>query len=96
MPTQDEVTAKLIEVLQTIQSNSGYDATQINRSTCPLDDLEGFDSKLWPVAISMLAKSLNVEIPNNKNIYVSEDGERRLTISESAAMVCKIDKEKKR
>jgi hypothetical protein len=95
MSNQDEVTAKLIEVLQTIQSNSGYDATQIGPATCPLDDLEGFDSKLWPVAISMLAKSLDVEIPNNKNIYVSDDGTRRLTISESAAVVCQINKEKR-
>lgn len=93
MPDESLVTAKLVEVLRTIQSNSGYDASVVTETTCPLEDLEGFDSKLWPVAISMLAKSLDVKIPNNKNIYVSDDGERRLTVSESAAVVCKfIDK----
>ncbi|MDX6498680.1 MAG: hypothetical protein QOG23_1940 [Blastocatellia bacterium] len=90
---ENNVTEKLIEVLQEIQSNSGYDSEGIAPETCPLVDLEGFDSQLWPVAISMLAKTLGVKIPNNKNIYVSDDGTQRLTIKESAAVVCKVANE---
>jgi len=85
-----DVEAKLIEVLQEIQSDSGYDGSQIRGTTCPLTNLEGFDSLMCPVAIGMLASTLNVNIPNNKNIFLSEDGKRQLTISESAAMVCEI------
>jgi hypothetical protein len=84
------VTEKLIEVLQEIQRNSGYEGDGIVAETCPLMDLEGFDSQLWPVAIGMLEKNLRVKIPKNKNIYVSEDGKQRLTIKESAAVVCKL------
>ena len=85
-----DVEAKLIEVLQDIQSDSGYDGSQIMGTTSPLSDLEGFDSMLWPVAIGMLASTLNANIPNDKNIFLSEDGKRQLTISESAAIVCAI------
>lgn len=85
-----DVEVKLVEVLQEIQSVSGYDGSGIMGTTCPLDHLEGFDSMLWPVAISMLATALEIKIPNDKNIFLSEDGKRRFTISESAAMVCAI------
>jgi hypothetical protein len=85
-----DVEAKLIEVVQEIQRDSGYDGSQIRGTTCPLTNLEGFDSLICPVAIGMLASTLNVNIPNNKNIFLSEDGKRQLTISESAAMVCEI------
>ena len=84
------VTEKLIEVLREIQSNSGHETDGFAPETRPLVDLEGFDSLLWPVAISMLATTLGVEIPNNKNIYVSEDGTHPLTIKESAAAVCRV------
>lgn len=83
-----DVEVKLVGVLQEIQSVSGYDGSGIMATTCPLNDLEGFDSMLWPVAIGMLATALEVKIPNNKNIFLSKDGKRQLTISESAAIVC--------
>ncbi len=87
----NEVEVKLIEVLQGIQSDSGYDGSSIVGTMRPLSgDLEGFDSMLWPVAISMLATELGINIPNDKNIFLSEDSKRRLTISESAAIVCEI------
>lgn len=85
-----DVEVKLVEVLQDIQSTSGYSGNLISGTTCPLNDLEGFDSLLWLVAISMLATELSINIPNDINIFVSKDGKRRLTISESVAMVCKI------
>ncbi len=87
---QNEVEVKLIEVLHDIQSDSGYDRSQIAGTTCPLRDLEGFDSMLWPVAISILATMLNINIPNEKNIFLSEDGVQQLTISQSAVIVCEI------
>lgn len=87
---QNEVEVKLIEVLQDIQSDGGYDRSQITGTTCPLRDLEGFDSMLCPVAISILATTLKINIPNEKNIFLSEDGVRQLTISQSAVVVCEI------
>ncbi|AFZ21994.1 acyl carrier protein [Allocoleopsis franciscana] len=86
----EDVEVKLIEVFQEIQSDSGYQATQITGTTCPMTDLEGFDSLLCIEAIGMLADRLDVEIPNNNNIFLSKDGKRWLTIEESVAVVCEI------
>lgn len=88
--TPENVKVKLVEVLQEIGNDSGYEGQPIAGTTCTINDLEWFDSYLWPVAITMLASALNVNIPNDKNIFLSEDGERRLTIDESADLVCEI------
>jgi len=87
---QAYVKDKLIEVLEAIQCDSGYVLVAMVGSTCPLTDLEGFDSKIWPVAISQLAKSIGVSIPNRKNIFVSTNGRQRLTIDQIAVEVCKL------
>jgi hypothetical protein len=84
------VVATMTEVLKLIQTESGYEEVPINENTCPLVDLKGFDSKVWPVSIGMIGEELDIEIPLDKNIYVSEDGTRRLTIKESASVVYEI------
>jgi hypothetical protein len=95
--TPENVKVKLIEVFKEIQSDSGYEGQPITETTCPINDLAWLDSYLCPVAITMLATELNVNIPNDKNIFLSEDCTRRLTINESADVVCEIvSKEEKR
>ena len=51
---------------------------------------EGFDSKIWPVAIGILAGEIGIEIPDDVNIFVSEDGETALSIDQVVAAVCKL------
>lgn len=85
-----DVKVNLVEVFQEIQSESGYEATPITGKTCPMTELKGFDSLLCIEAIVMLADKLGVEIPNDKNIFLSKDGKRWLTIDESVARVCEI------
>lgn len=84
---------QLIDVLQTIQRESGYGEVQIGRNTCPLDDLEKFDTKIAPVAITLLANATGIPIPNRKNIFVSKDGRQRLTIDQIVEEVCKLSEE---
>jgi hypothetical protein len=78
---------KLIEVLVKIQTDSGYAPVAIDEATCPLDDLEGFDSQLWPISIRLLVKALGAEIPRRMNIYVSLDGKSKLTLRETIDIV---------
>ncbi|MGB3508457.1 MAG: hypothetical protein WBA93_04310 [Microcoleaceae cyanobacterium] len=87
---QEEVENNLIEILQSIQSDSGYDAGNINGETRPFIDLEGFDSHIEVSAISTLSEKLPVNIPNDRHIFVSKDCQRLLSIKESAALVCEI------
>jgi hypothetical protein len=56
----------LIGVLAAIQEDSGYPSVPITGATCPLDDLDGFDSLIWPISIRRLVKALGVEIPRKK------------------------------
>jgi acyl carrier protein len=86
----EDVKVKLIEVLQEIQSDSGYEATLITGKTCPMTELEGFDSLLCIETTVMLADKLSVEIPNDRNIFLSKNGKQWLTIDESVAVVCEI------
>jgi hypothetical protein len=85
-----DVKDQFIEVLTEIQTDSGYGETPISGKTCPMTDLEGFDSLLCIEAINMLADKLNVDIPNSNNIFLSQDGKQWLTIDESVAVVCEI------
>lgn len=86
----EDVKTALIEVLQEIQSDSGYEETPITGKTCPITDLEGFDSLIGVEAMGMLADKLNVNIPNECYIFRSEDFQLELTIDESVAVVWEI------
>jgi hypothetical protein len=47
----------------------------------PIDDLEGFDSKIWPVSITQLCRELGIDIPKRTRLYEDEN-DKPLTISE--------------
>jgi hypothetical protein len=59
------VEAKLIEVLEGIQAASGEECPLLVGETRPLEDLPQFDSKVWPVAIGMVAAELSIDIPDD-------------------------------
>lgn len=79
------VEAKLIEVLEGIQADSGEACPLIVGETKPIEELPQFDSKVWPVAIGMIAAELNINVPDDVNIFRGEDGANASTISEIVA-----------
>jgi len=85
--TIEDIRTRLIDVLRLIQEESGYPAIEITETTCPVVDLVGFDSKMWPVSMGMLSDELGIEIPVDVNIYLTPDGKRKLTVAEIAARV---------
>jgi len=89
----DQVKSKLVEVLQTIQAISGVDCPELKGTTKPIDELPKFDSKIWPVAIGMLAAKLEITIPNDVNIFRPGKTAVCLTIDETTALVVKIMQE---
>ena len=84
------VKAKLIEVLQTVQSLSGEDCPAIDGGTKPAEALPKFTSKVWPVAAGMLGIALGKSIPCETNIFVDEDSKVPLAINQTVALVLKI------
>ncbi|MFC7298970.1 hypothetical protein [Herminiimonas aquatilis] len=81
------IRAKLTDVLQSIQASSGQDCPAILGSTKPVEELPKFDSKIWPIAIGMLAMGLGITIENDVNIFRKGKECVALTIDETVALV---------
>jgi hypothetical protein len=84
------VTAKLLEVLATVQTLSGEACPEIKGVTRPAEELPKFTSKVWPVAAGMLGIALGKSIPCEANIFVNEQTKIPLTINETVALVIKL------
>jgi hypothetical protein len=71
--TLDNVIHELISLHRETQVDGGFDdASEIAETTCPLDDLQGFDSLLIPQLIRQLAKNLGRPFEKGervKNLY---------------------------
>ena len=83
--TDSQVGQAFVDVHGEIQSTLGHDPSGINSSTCPLTNLPGFRSQLIPNAVRMVALRLGIRLPKGfkvKNIYISTNGKRKLTIAE--------------
>ena len=84
------IKAKLIEVLQTVQSLSGEDCPAIDGGTKPAEALPKFTSKVWPVAAGMLGIAIGKSIPCEANIFVDEETKVPLAINQTVELVLKI------
>ncbi|WP_419943488.1 hypothetical protein [Candidatus Palauibacter sp.] len=81
---------KLIAVIVQIQVDSGLDCPQLTGATKPLDNVPGFDSKVWPVATTILSMEIGAPIPDDMNIFVDETTKIPRSIDEIAASVCEL------
>ena len=81
---------KLIAVLGQIQIDSNLECPALTGSTKPVENLPKFDSKVWPVAMTILATEIGATIPNDVNIFVDETTKLPWTIDETAAFVCEL------
>ena len=86
------VKGELIAVLGQIQTDSGLECPPLTGATKPVEHLPEFDSKVWPVATTMLAAEINVTIPNDVNIFVDETTKLPRSIDETAVFVCDLVK----
>ena len=83
----NDVHNTIIEILEEIQTVSGYEYDSISAHTKPLENLQGFDSLICPVVIAILEDRLKINIPVEVNIFYQE---RALSIAEAVALVMQI------
>ena len=83
---------ELIAVLGQIQTDSGLECPPLTGATKPVENLLEFDSKVWPVATTILATRIGVTIPNDVNIFVDETTKLPRSIDETAVFVCDLFK----
>ena len=81
---KQEIVTRVIQTVVQVQEESGRVIAGIDASTRPLKDVEGFDSLCGLEATEMLSVSLGIAIPDNRNPFVSEDGNRASSVNEVA------------
>jgi hypothetical protein len=81
---------KLITILGQIQVDSGLECPPLIGTTKPIENIAKFDSKVWPVATTILATEIGASIPNDVNIFVDERTKLPRSIDETAAFVCEL------
>jgi hypothetical protein len=79
---------KLIAILNQIQADSGLECPALTGATKPIGIIPKFDSKVWPVAITILAVEISAPIPNDVNIFFDEMTKQPRSIDETVAFVC--------
>ncbi|MDB5415365.1 MAG: hypothetical protein JWR10_3700 [Rubritepida sp.] len=83
-----KIKESLIAVLGQIQADSGLECPPLTGATKPIENLPKFDSKVWPVATTILAAEIGASIPNDVNIFINETTKLPRSIDETAAFVC--------
>ena len=84
------LTGQLIAILRQIQTDSGLECPPLTGATKPVENLPEFDSKVWPVATTILATEIGVTISNDVNIFVHEATKLPRSIDETAVFVCDL------
>jgi hypothetical protein len=81
---------KLIAVLGQIQVDSGLECPPLTGAIKPVENIPKFDSKVWPVATTILAAEIGASIPNDVNIFIDEMTKLPRSIDETVAFVCDL------
>ena len=81
---------KLIAILGQIQVDSALECPPLTGTIKPVEDLPKFDSKVWPVATTILATEISATIPNDVNIFFDETTKLPRSIDETAAFICDL------
>lgn len=84
------VREKLVDILYQIQTKSGLECPMLTGDTKPVATLPEFDSKVWPVATTLLADGIGGNIDNDINIFFDKTTKEPLTIDEIVALVCHL------
>lgn len=81
---------QLIAIITQIQVDSGLDCPALTGSTRPVGGVPKFDSKIWPVATTILATAIGATIADDVNIFVDAATKLPRSIDETAGFVCRL------
>jgi hypothetical protein len=79
-----------IAVLRQVQADSGLECPSLTGATKPVENIPKFDSKIWPVATTILSTEIGALIANDVNIFVDETTKLPRSIDETTAFVCEL------
>ena len=81
---------KLIAVLSQIQVDSSLECPPLTGTSKPVDNIPKFDSKVWPVATTILSLEIGAPIPAEVNIFVDEKTKLPRSIDQAVSFVCEL------
>ena len=81
---KQEIAGTVVQTVAHVQEVSGRSSAGIGASTRPVGGVEGFDSLSGVEATVMLSESLGIDIPEDHNPFISNDGKQALSVSEIA------------
>lgn len=87
-----ELLKTLIEIIGQIQTDSELECPPLTGATKPVGAVPEFDSKVWPVATTILATQIEVPIPDDVNIFIDETTKEPRSLDEIAVFVCELQK----
>jgi len=85
----DQIRAAVINVLHSVQSQSGRDWVPITDGSKPIGALDGFDSLSGLEATVLLEEITGISF-GRENIFVSEKGDAALNVGEIVTSVIQI------
>jgi acyl carrier protein len=88
----EQIQAGVIDVLKEVQKLSGNPCGPITAATIPINQLEGFDSLCSVEATVMVEEKLGCGVLCDGSIFISEDGNRPLSVAEISEQIQKIMK----
>ena len=81
---KQEIVVKVVQVIAQVQELSGRPSKGIDANTRPIGDVEGFDSLSGVEATVVLSETLGIELGDDYNPFISEDGKRALSVDDIA------------
>ncbi|WP_156419863.1 hypothetical protein [Aureimonas sp. N4] len=82
------VTKAIIDVISKMEASFGHAPPVLGSADVPEEKCVEFDSKMWTVAITRIARTLSVSIPKDVAVFGRRNG-AGITIAESARKICK-------
>lgn len=87
--TLNEIEAKVIAGLKEIQQISGRTWTDLNPSSKPIGELDGFDSLASIEATVVIEDKLGCKIEHH-SLFISDDGTRALSIKQISERLAQL------
>ena len=91
---KSDIKTTVLAVLREVQEISGRPYAEIKDDDTPFEALDGFDSLIGIEATAMIEARLGCEL-DAMSVFVSEDGRRALTLSETCEQVVSLVESKK-
>jgi hypothetical protein len=82
MEIEKTIRIALEKCLTRIQKSLGKEVPQFTDDFKPIDQLDGFDSEIWPIASGMLQVELGISVPGKTNLFRDGLTKKALTIAQ--------------